>query len=177
MVTVAEKEPIRVERRGNSTDRVTSITDERGITHLTNTYCSGSCPLDPAVATQTSADGGVYRFDYVVVNQSVMQATVTDPRGNKTVHRFNTRGHEIATVDAFVQQTRMTRDFTTNQVTEVRDPLNRLTKYTYDLSGNVNSILDPMGAWRRSPALSACSWDRGEERRQRQYSSSSKMWL
>ena len=72
-----------------------------------------------------------------------MQATVTDPRGNKTVHRFNTRGHEIAMVDAVVQQTRMTRDFTTNQVTEVRDPLNRLTKYTYDPQGNVNSILDP----------------------------------
>jgi YD repeat-containing protein len=26
---------------------------------------------------------------------------------------------------------------------EVRDPLNRLTKYTYDLTGNVNSVLDP----------------------------------
>jgi YD repeat-containing protein len=61
------------------------------------------------------------------------------------VHRFNTRGHEISTVDAVVQQTRMTRDFTTNQVMEVRDPLNRLTKYTYDLAGNVNSILDPQG--------------------------------
>ena len=124
---------------------IASVTDARGITYLTNTYCSGSCPLDPAVATQTTADGGVTRLDYVVVNQSVMQATVTDGRGNKTVHRFNTRGNEIAVVDAVVQQTRMTRDFTTNQVMEVRDPLNRLTKYTYDLAGNVNSILDPQG--------------------------------
>jgi YD repeat-containing protein len=41
------------------------------------------------------------------------------------------------------QQTRLTRDFTTNQVMEVRDPLNRLTTYTYDLAGNVNSVLDP----------------------------------
>ena len=32
MAAVAEKEPIRVERRGNATDRVTSITDARGIT-------------------------------------------------------------------------------------------------------------------------------------------------
>ena len=87
MAAVAEIETKSVERRGNATDRVTTITDARGITYLTNTYCSGSCPLDPAVATQTLADGSVTRFDYVVVNQSVMQATVTDGRGNTTVHR------------------------------------------------------------------------------------------
>ena len=123
---------------------IASITDARGITYLTNTYCSGSnCPLDPAVVTQTMADGGVYRIDYVITNQTITQTTVTDPRGNKTVHRFNTRGHEVETIDALGQRTRMTRDFVTNQIMEVRDPLNRLTKYTYDLAGNVNSILDP----------------------------------
>ena len=120
-----------------------TVTDARGITYLTNTYCSGSCPLDPAVVTQTTADGGVYRIDYVVVNQNVMQTTLTDPRGNKMVRRFNGRNHDVATVDALGQQTRQTRDFTSNQVTETRDPLNRLTKFTYDLAGNVNSILDP----------------------------------
>ena len=143
MAAVAEIETKSVERRGNATDRVTSITDARGITYLTNTYCSGSCPLDPAVATQTLADGSVTSFEYLSVNQTVMQATVTDPRGHTMVHRFNSRGHEIGMVDAVGQQTRMTRDFVTNQVMEVRDPLNRLTKYTYDLQGNVNSILDP----------------------------------
>ena len=122
---------------------IAGITDARGITYLTNTYCSGSCPLDPAVITQTLADTGVTRFDYVATNQTITQTTVTDPRGNKTIHRFNTRGHEVAVVDALGQQTRMTRDFTTNQVPEVRDSLNRLTKYTYDLVGNVTSVLDP----------------------------------
>ena len=75
-------------------DRVTSITDARGITYLTNTYVTGNTnrPLDPAVATQTLADSGVTTFDYVSVNQTVMQTTVTDPRGKQTVHRFNTRG-------------------------------------------------------------------------------------
>ncbi|MEQ1794756.1 MAG: RHS repeat-associated core domain-containing protein [Nitrospira sp.] len=147
MATVAEKEPIFVERRGDATDRVTTITDARGITYLTNTYCGGTatCPLDPAVATQTLADGSATSFDYLSVNQAVMQTTVTDPRGKQTVHRFNSRGHEIAAVDAVSQQTRLTRDYVTNQVSEVRDPLNRLTKYTYDLAGNVNSILDPQG--------------------------------
>ena len=124
---------------------IASITDARGITYLTNTYCSGTCPLDPAVVTQTLADGGVTRFDYVVTNQNIMQTTVTDGRGNKTAYRFNTRGHHIATVDALGQQTRFARDFVTNRVMEVRDPLNRITKYTYDTNGNVTSLIDPQG--------------------------------
>jgi YD repeat-containing protein len=37
----------------------------------------------------------------------------------------------------------MTRDYVTKQVMEVRDPLNRLTKYTYDTNGNVTSVIDP----------------------------------
>jgi hypothetical protein len=68
---------------------IATITDARGITYLSNTYCSGGgCPPDPAVVSQTLADGAVYRFDYVVTNRSVTQATVTDGRGNKIVHRF-----------------------------------------------------------------------------------------
>lgn len=126
---------------------VGSITDARGITYLTNTYCSTSggntCPPDPAVVSQTLADGGVYQVTPVVTSRSVTQATVTDPRGNKTAHRFNGRNQPVSLVDALGQQTRMTRDYVSNQVLEVRDPLNRLTKYTYDLAGNVNSILDP----------------------------------
>ena len=123
-----------------------TVTDARGITYLTNSYCSGgNCPLDPAVVTQTLADGSITRFDNVVTNQTITQATVIDPRGNKTVHRFNTRGHEIAVIDALGQQTKMTRDFTTNQIMEVRDPLNRLTKFTYDAAGNVTSVIDPQG--------------------------------
>jgi hypothetical protein len=123
------------EQSGDATDRISSITDARGITYLTNTYCSGSnCPLDPAVVSQALADGGASQIDYVVTNRTVTQATVTDPRGKPTVHRFNTRSHEVAVVDAVGQQTRMTRDFTSNQVTETRDPLNRLTKFTYDLT-------------------------------------------
>ncbi len=145
MTAVAEMETKCAERQGNATNRMTLITDARGITYLSNTYVTGSVnrPLDPAVATQTLADGGIFRLDYVVTNRSVSQATVTDPRGQTTAHRFNGRNQSVSTVDGLGQQTRKTRDFTTNQVGEVRDPLNRLTKYTYDLQGNVNSILDP----------------------------------
>ncbi len=127
-----------------------TITDARGITYLTNTYVAPLAdptrrPLDPAVETQTLADGSVSRIDYVVTNQTVTQATVTDGRGNKTVHRFNSFGHEVVVVDALGQQTRLTRDYVTNRVSEVRDPLNRITKYTYDTNGNVTSVIDPQG--------------------------------
>lgn len=98
-----------------------TITDARGITYLTNTYVSPGAdptrrPLDPAVETQTLADGSVSRIDYVVTNQMITQATVTDGRGNKTAHRFNSFGHEVVMVDALGQQTRMTRDYVTNRV-------------------------------------------------------------
>lgn len=126
-----------------------TITDARGITYLTNTYVTtnepGRRPLDPAVETQTLADGSISRIDYVVTNQTITQATVTDGRGNKSVHRFNSFGHEVVAVDALGQQTRLTRDFVTNRVSEARDPLNRVTKYTYDVSGNVTSVIDPQG--------------------------------
>ena len=74
MMAVAKRELIGVERTGDATNRIPSITDARGITYLTNTYCSGSnCPLDPAVVTQTLADGGVSQIDYVVTNRTVTQ--------------------------------------------------------------------------------------------------------
>ena len=74
----------------------------RCITYLTSTYCNTSggmtCQPDPAVVSQTTADGGVYTFDYVVTNRSVTQATATDPRGNKTVQRFNGRNQLVSTM-------------------------------------------------------------------------------
>ncbi|OQW61005.1 MAG: hypothetical protein BVN28_08195 [Nitrospira sp. ST-bin4] len=145
MIAVVEREPMGTEQSADRSARLLTITDARGITYLTNTYCSGTaCPPDhPAVVSQTLADGGVYQVTPVVTSRSVTQATVTDPRGNKTAHRFNGRNQPVGTVDALGQQTRMTRDYVSNQVLEVRDPLNRLTKYTYDLAGNVNSVLNP----------------------------------
>ena len=125
----------------NSNDCITGVTDARGIQYLTNEYI----PLatEWAISRQIQADGGVWQFNYILSGLIVTQAAVVDPRGNQTVHRFNGRGLNVVTVDALGQQTRKTIDFTTNQVVEIRDPLNRLTKFTYDLAGNVNSVLDP----------------------------------
>ena len=125
----------------NSEDCITGVTDARGIQYLTNEYIR--IGTEWAVSRQTLVDGGVWQFNSLLSGLIVTQTAVTDPRGNQAVHRFNGRGINVVTVDALGQQTRLTRDFTTNQVMEVRDPLNRLTTLTYDLQGNVNSVLDP----------------------------------
>ena len=63
MMAVAEQNPMRAERSDDATDRISFVTDAHGITYLTNTYCStvggNTCPPDPAVVSQTQADGGL----------------------------------------------------------------------------------------------------------------------
>ena len=127
----------------SSEDCIAGITDARGIRYLTNEYI----PLatEWAVSRQTQADGGVWQFNYVLNGLSVTQATITDSRGDQMVNRFNGLGFNLGTTSSQGQVTRFSRDFRINEVTEIRDPLNRLTKYTYDLQGNVNSIIDPQG--------------------------------
>lgn len=91
----------------------------------------------------------MYQFTYITSGLNVTQTVVSELRGNQTVHRFNGLGFNVVQIDARGQMSRTTRDYRTNEVTEIHDPLNRLTKYTYDLNGNVNSILDPQ----QNPAL------------------------
>jgi len=124
----------------DSADRILTITDARGITYLTNEY-----DVAGRVVRQTQVDTGVWTLAYTVTAGRVTQTVITDPRGNPTIHRFNAQGGEVETVDALGQPTRRTFDFATNLLMEVRDPLNRLTKFTYDPAGNVSSILDPQG--------------------------------
>lgn len=91
-MAVAERESMSAERRGDATDRTGSVTDVRGIQYLTNEYIRVG--TEWAVSRQTQADGGVWQFNYVLNGLTVTQATVTDLRGNQTVHRFNGLGEE-----------------------------------------------------------------------------------
>lgn len=119
---------------------VVSITDPKGITYLVNEYDS-----DRRVIKQTLADGGFYTFKYTLAGSAITQTEVTDPNGNTTAYRFNSRKYVARIVDANGQMTRFERDFATNQLTAVIDPLNRKTSFTYDLNGNTTSVVDPAG--------------------------------
>src|SRR3569832_154115 len=119
---------------------VVSISDPKGITYLVNEYDS-----DRGGGRRTLADGGVYTFKYTLAGSAITQTEVTDPNGNTTAYRFNSRKYVARIVDANGQMTRFERDFATNQLTAVIDPLNRKTSFTYDLNGNTTSVVDPAG--------------------------------
>ncbi|MFO0766066.1 MAG: hypothetical protein U0231_04575 [Nitrospiraceae bacterium] len=54
-------------------NRLTTITDARGITYLTTLYYPSGL-----VAKQILADGGTYRFEYTLAGSTITQAKVTE---------------------------------------------------------------------------------------------------
>jgi RHS repeat-associated protein len=124
----------------DSNNNLTTITDARNISYLTNTYDSNG-----RVATQKAADQGVTSFNYSLANQSistspVLVTTVTDPLGNQTTYHFNPAGFVLDVTDALGRKTVYTRDPGTNLLLSVTDPLNRTTAFSYDSAGNTTSI-------------------------------------
>ena len=127
----------------DSADRMLTVTDARGYTHVTNTYD----PASGRVSMQTLADGtSTYQFAYTLGgNGQVSQTDITDPNGNIEQKIFDTNG--FATSDTFalgisgIQQTfTYGRDPNTELITSVTDPLNRETGYGYDGYANVTSV-------------------------------------
>ncbi|HKT05465.1 MAG TPA: DUF6531 domain-containing protein, partial [Rugosimonospora sp.] len=118
---------------------LTAVTDPLGIQYLRNTYDGAG-----RIATQTQADGGVYRFAYTVDGTGLVTATsATDPKGVVRKVTFNTAGYTVSDTAAagtsLQQTTTLTRDATSNLVTAVLDPAGRTTASTYDPDGNVLS--------------------------------------
>lgn len=131
-------------------NRITDITDARGILYLHNDYDATG-----RVTKQTAGDGGITTFNYTLLNPNtvaqfgaggtintspVLQTTVTDPVGNRTVYHYSPQGFLIDVTDALGQKTAYTLDPATNQVLEITDPLNRTTAFTYDAAGNTASV-------------------------------------
>jgi len=123
----------------NASGGIVSIADARGITFLTNEH-----DAQGRVVRQTQADGGVWTFAYAGPVSAHTSATVTDPRGNRTVLRMDNAGFTIETIDALGQSTRHERD-ATGRVTATTDPLGRTTRFTYDALGNLIRVTDPLG--------------------------------
>jgi RHS repeat-associated protein len=131
----------------DSNNNLTTITDARNITYLTNTYDSNG-----RVASQKAADQGVTSFNYSLANQSistspVLFTTVTDPMGNQTTYHFNPAGFVLDVTDALGRKKVYTRDPGTNLLLSITDPLNRTTAFTYDSAGNTTSITRLAGAF------------------------------
>jgi YD repeat-containing protein len=125
----------------DTSDRMLTIKDARGITYLTNTYDSNG-----RVDTQTQADGGVFEFDYTLdASGKVTQTDMTDPRGFVQRTTFNSDGYHLAQTEALgtslARTTTLVRQTGTQWVTSATDPLNRVTTYGYDTHGNVTSIV------------------------------------
>jgi RHS repeat-associated protein len=124
--------------------RMITLQDPRGAVFLTNYYDENK------VARQTHADGGLYHFAYTVdANSRVMQADVTDPRGNARRVTFNAAGYmmtDTCAVGKLEEQVRTyTRQLGTNLVLTQTDALGRQTAFTYDPMGNVASITRAAG--------------------------------
>ncbi|MBI1821017.1 MAG: IPT/TIG domain-containing protein [Nitrospirae bacterium] len=124
----------------DSGSRISTITDARGITYLTNVYDGND-----RVIRQTQADGGIFQFSYDLTGSVVVQTHVTDPDGNTSVYRFNNMQYVSQSTDPLGQSTQINRAFGTNLLSSTTDPLGSVTSYTYDSNGNIGSLTDALG--------------------------------
>jgi RHS repeat-associated protein len=119
---------------------LTSITDPRGITYLQIAYDQNG-----RVTQQTTADGGVYTFNYTQLNPAINsspvdQTIVTDARGNQTTYHFNPAGFILDVTDPLGQKTVYNINPASNAPFSFTDSLQRTIAFTYDSAGNIASI-------------------------------------
>jgi RHS repeat-associated protein len=105
--------------------RLTTITDAKNQTFLTNTYDTNN-----RVTQQKLADGGLYKFDYVLdsTGKKVVKTTVTDPAGAKRVVEYDDSGY--LTKDTSASGTPAERGYSVE-----RDPATHVPTKTSDTDG------------------------------------------
>ncbi len=123
----------------DSSGRMNTITNGRGIVEVTNVYDSSN-----RVISQTHADGGTYAFDYGTSGQTKM----TVPNGAQTIWSYNGYGYITSkiTSDGITTYNKASG---TNELSSVTDPLDRTTSYTYYSTndakdGLVHTVTDPL---------------------------------
>jgi RHS repeat-associated protein len=116
---------------------VTSITLPNGQTLLQNTYDAAG-----RVITQTNGRGFTTTFAYNTPSSG--QTTITDARGNQTVHSYDSSLRITTITDALGGTVGYGYD-ANNDRTAVMNQNGKTTTFMYDANGNVTSIIDPLG--------------------------------
>jgi RHS repeat-associated protein len=126
----------------DNANRMTTITDHRGITYLTNFYDAAG-----KVSAQRSADGLVTSFGYVTdASGYSTQTTVTDPAGGSRRVTFDANHYEATdSVAAGTRTITTLRDPVTRQVLRITDPYGRATTFGYDAAGSATTVTNPAG--------------------------------
>lgn len=116
--------------------RVTSITQPNGQSLLQNAYDSSG-----RVVLQTGGRGFATTLAYGTPNPS--DTTITDARGNATIHSYDASLRIIKISDAVGGATSFTYD-ANNDRTSVTNQNGKTTNFSYDSHGNVTGIVDPL---------------------------------
>lgn len=116
---------------------VTSIVLPTGNTLLQNTYDSAG-----RVASQKNGRNATTSLAYDVPN--IGDRTITDARGNQTIHTYDGNLRIIKVKDALLGTTNFTYD-ANNDRTSVTNAAGEATSFAYDAHGNLTGINDPLG--------------------------------
>jgi len=120
----------------DSSHHVTQITLPNGNILLQNAYDSQG-----RVTSQTNGRGFTWQFAYDT--PAAGQTTITDARGNKTIHTYDSSLRIVGITDALANTTSYAYDSNNNQ-TSVTNQNGDTTSFSYDANGNVTGITDPL---------------------------------
>jgi len=116
--------------------RVTSITQPNGTTLLQNSYDASG-----RVVSQTNGRDFTWQFAY---NTPVAgTTTITDGRGNNTLHTYDSSLRIVQIADPLKESTRYAYDVNNDRIS-VTNPDGATTNLTYDASGNVMAVTDAL---------------------------------
>jgi len=117
--------------------RVTSVTLPDGDVLLENTYDSQG-----RVISQTNGRNFTWTFAYGTPNST--DTTITDPKGNKTIHTYDGQLRIIKITDAAGGTLSYTYDGNNDRMS-VTNQDGKTTQFAYDGSGNITRITDALG--------------------------------